>query len=105
MILISNLSVLLNFNFPLSLNEIDIGNEAEYPYVDSACNLSKSEFMYHVNKTNEIYNTQTKVIFYSNPSSIYCHGRPTISNGNNLVPVPYQTSVIAVGVGCKYVDR
>ena len=98
-ILLSNFSILYNLNFPLNLDEIDIGNEAEYPYVDSGCNLSKFEFMYHINKTDEIYNTQTEVIFYSNPSSIYCHGRPTISNANNLVPVPYQTSVIAIGVG------
>ena len=98
-IIISNISLLLNLHFPLNLDEIDIGRSAEYPYVDSSCNLSKLEFMYHINKTNEIYDTQTDVIFYSNPSSISCHGRPVISNGNSLVPVPNETKTIAVGVG------
>lgn len=99
LIIISNISLILSSHLPLNLDEIDIGNKAEYPYVDSGCNLSKLEFMYHINKTNELYGTQTDVIFYSNPSSLSCHGRPVISNGNNLIPVPNETKIIAVGVG------
>ena len=98
LLITSNLSNLINLNLSPNLyipQEIDT---PEYPYVDSACFYSKYEFMQKINKTDQFFGTQTGVIFYGNPSSIICHGRPVISNGNDLTPSS-ELSIVAVGIG------
>ena len=99
LILLSSISVLLNFNSLQSFTITeDAKKTAQYPYVDSACNLSKFGFMYLINNMDRTFNTQTDVIFYSNPSAIRCHGRPVISNANTLTPTK-DLNIIAVGIG------
>ena len=104
LILLSSISVLLNFNSLQSFTITeDAKKTAQYPYVDSACNLSKFGFMYLINNMDRTFNTQTDVIFYSNPSAIRCHGRPVISNANTLTPTK-DLNIIAVGIGVTLID-
>ena len=64
LILLSSISVLLNFNSLQSFTITeDAKKTAQYPYVDSACNLSKFGFMYLINNMDRTFNTQTDVIF------------------------------------------
>ena len=103
LILLSSISVLLNFNSLQSFTITeDAKKTAQYPYVDSACNLSKFGFMYLKNNMDRTFNTQTDV-FYSNPSAIRCHGRPVISNANTLTPTK-DLNIIAVGIGVHTID-
>ena len=99
LLVLSNLTLLFNFNPTPNLYEPQKNDIAQFPYVDAACKYSKYELIYKINKTDEVFKTNTNIIFYSSPSSVKCHGRPVISNANFLTPTKEVVSNIAVGIG------
>jgi len=99
LLVFSNLTFLINFNLTPNLYEPQENDTAQFPYVDTACKFSKYELVYKINKTDEVFNTSTNIIFYSYPSSIQCHGRPVISNANFLKPSTEVVNKISVGIG------
>ena len=73
--------------------------EKKFPYIDDGCKFTKLEVINRVNRLNQIYDSNISIAFYKHPTHIFCHGKPVISNGNNLLIENESEQEVAIGVG------